>query len=396
MYNPPLCLNRYKKQSGGSDMNTTKIRHNLFTKQTASFLTGEGIEELKDTTVLVVGSGKGGYVASLQLAISNIGRLVLCDLNYSDSSNSNNEHLYTPASSNNTCSTKILNDLNPYVEVENINDLNAAILNKILFKYKNLSIFVDDEQNEVHFMINDFCIQNHIPAVHILKLGYKKVVYIYDSHNRTESIQQVIKRDVIKREKNIKSQSLKYFSGITSIVYSAAIIEVIRICITVARRNTINSLFYNNLEYESILTSRSKRELIPLNEIGVLNNAATRISSQFIDLLERQFPISIPNHPLELKTPQNYANILAIHVNHLNRSVKKVIGKTTSELIISRVIREAFILLQYTDWSISDISFGLGFEYPSYFGNLFKRHTGLTPSSIRDKAVDYAEEHSIV
>lgn len=112
-------------------------------------------------------------------------------------------------------------------------------------------------------------------------------------------------------------------------------------------------------------------------------NASSRITSLFLELLERQFPIETKNQPLALKTPQDYAQSLSVHVNHLNRSVKEVTGKPTTAHITERVINEAKALLQHTDWSISDIGYSLGFEYPSYFNNYFKRLTGTVPKSLR-------------
>jgi AraC family transcriptional activator of pobA len=52
--------------------------------------------------------------------------------------------------------------------------------------------------------------------------------------------------------------------------------------------------------------------------------------------------------------------------------------------IAERVITEAKALLRHTDWSINDIAYALGFEYPSYFNNFFKKHTGTNPKSIRE------------
>ncbi|OXA91229.1 helix-turn-helix domain-containing protein [Flavobacterium hercynium] len=112
-------------------------------------------------------------------------------------------------------------------------------------------------------------------------------------------------------------------------------------------------------------------------------NASSRITSLFLELLERQFPIETKNEPLALKTPQDYAQSLSVHVNHLNRSVKEVTGKPTTAHITERVISEAKALLQHTDWSIADIGYSLGFEYPSYFNNYFKRLTGTIPKSLR-------------
>ena len=116
-------------------------------------------------------------------------------------------------------------------------------------------------------------------------------------------------------------------------------------------------------------------------------NAASRITQVFLELLERQFPIERVDKPLCLKTPQDFANNLAVHVNHLNRSVKEITGKPTSKHISTRIVTEAKALLMHTDWTIAEVAYALGFEYPSYFNNYFKRVTGRIPSSIRTEMV---------
>lgn len=116
-------------------------------------------------------------------------------------------------------------------------------------------------------------------------------------------------------------------------------------------------------------------------------NAAIRITNLFLDLLERQFPIDSAAAPLRLRTAQDFAGSLSVHVNYLNRAVKKVTGKPTSVHIADRIAAEAKALLRYTDWSVADIAYGLGFEYPTYFNNYFKRVTGSTPNSLRKKKV---------
>ena len=112
-------------------------------------------------------------------------------------------------------------------------------------------------------------------------------------------------------------------------------------------------------------------------------NAASRIASLFLELLERQFPIESPDKPLTLRTAQDYALRLSVHVNHLNRVVKEVTGRPTTAHIADRVIGEAKALLQHTDWSIADIAYGLGYDYPTYFNNFFKKMTGASPKSFR-------------
>ena len=125
----------------------------------------------------------------------------------------------------------------------------------------------------------------------------------------------------------------------------------------------------------------------PSQNASPFKNAATRITHLFMDLLEMQFPIERSSEPLRLRTVQHFAASLAVHINYLNRSVKEVTGKSTSVHIAERIIAEAKALLQYTDWSVADIAYALGFEYPTYFNNYFKRITGTTPRSVRYQKV---------
>lgn len=112
-------------------------------------------------------------------------------------------------------------------------------------------------------------------------------------------------------------------------------------------------------------------------------NAATRITWLFMELLEKQFPIETTDDPLRLRTAQDFAENLSVHVNYLNRSVKEVTGKPISVHIAERIAAEAKALLQHTNWSVAEIAYGLGFEYPSYFNNYFKRVTSITPNAFR-------------
>lgn len=116
-------------------------------------------------------------------------------------------------------------------------------------------------------------------------------------------------------------------------------------------------------------------------------NGATRLTQLFLDLLERQFPIESPVSPLRFRTPQDFAEALSVHVNYLNRSVKESTGKPTSVHLAERITAEAKALLQHTDWSVADIAYSLGFEYPTYFHNYFKRITGFTPNLLRTRKV---------
>ena len=125
------------------------------------------------------------------------------------------------------------------------------------------------------------------------------------------------------------------------------------------------------------------QKLQPATALYPTHNASARVSSLFIELLERQFPIESPHQQLNLRTAKDYANRLSVHVNHLNKVLKENTGKTTTELIIGRIIQEAKILLKQTDWNISEIAYCLGFDEVAHFSNFFKKKTSFAPLAFR-------------
>jgi AraC family transcriptional activator of pobA len=112
-------------------------------------------------------------------------------------------------------------------------------------------------------------------------------------------------------------------------------------------------------------------------------NANSRITSVFTELLERQFPIESPSQRFSLRSANDFAEQLSVHVNHLNRAIRETTGKTTTAHISERIANEAIALLRHTNWNISEISYSLGFEEPAHFNNFFKKQTSQTPGSYR-------------
>jgi len=125
------------------------------------------------------------------------------------------------------------------------------------------------------------------------------------------------------------------------------------------------------------------QKLQPMLALSTTQNASERISSLFIELLERQFPLESLNQKLNLRSPKDYADRLAVHVNHLNKVLKEVTGNTTTQLISSRVTQEAKILLKQTNWNIAEIAYTLGFDDLAHFSNFFKKQTSFTPATFR-------------
>lgn len=140
-------------------------------------------------------------------------------------------------------------------------------------------------------------------------------------------------------------------------------------------RNYINLMIHEALKLQ------------PSENFDQHKNALSRVTSVFLELLERQFPIETADRPLVLNTARDYAGAMAIHINYLNRAVKETTGKSTTTHIAERILREARALLQHTTWNIAEIAYALGFDYPTYFNNFFKKRTGTNPTAFREALV---------
>ena len=113
-------------------------------------------------------------------------------------------------------------------------------------------------------------------------------------------------------------------------------------------------------------------------------NASRRISTIFLELLERQFPVDENHQKINLRSASDFAEQLNVHVNHLNRALKETTNKTTSQIITGRVLQESKILLKHSKWNVSEIAYALGFAEVTHFNNFFKKHVQLSPLKYRN------------
>jgi AraC-like DNA-binding protein/mannose-6-phosphate isomerase-like protein (cupin superfamily) len=85
------------------------------------------------------------------------------------------------------------------------------------------------------------------------------------------------------------------------------------------------------------------------------------------------------------KLVADYASLLHISPNHLNKIVKQITGKSPTKWIDEVLILEAKILLYQTDFTISEIAEEIGISDQSYFSRLFKKYEGLSPIEFRKR-----------
>jgi AraC family transcriptional activator of pobA len=101
--------------------------------------------------------------------------------------------------------------------------------------------------------------------------------------------------------------------------------------------------------------------------------------------LVRSFLKQIEEHFLVWKTLAPYARALGISANHLNDVVSAETGHPAGEHIRLRTMLDAKRLLLYSELSVGEIGYGLGFKDPSYFGRFFRRYEKCTPADFRSQ-----------
>lgn len=78
-----------------------------------------------------------------------------------------------------------------------------------------------------------------------------------------------------------------------------------------------------------------------------------------------------------------YASQLNISAKYLNECVQEVLNISSKSIIIEQLLIRARHALKFTNRTIKEISYDLGFSTPDYFSYFFKTQTGTNPSALR-------------
>jgi AraC family transcriptional regulator, transcriptional activator of pobA len=116
---------------------------------------------------------------------------------------------------------------------------------------------------------------------------------------------------------------------------------------------------------------RIKRTLMP-NE----KNSEWFIKfGKFKNLVEKYFS--------ETRNAKDYAGMMDISYNHLNKITKSITGNTAKVFIDHFLILEIKRQLAVSDISIKELTYELGFDEPTNFVKYFKKRTHLSPSQFK-------------
>jgi AraC-like DNA-binding protein len=97
----------------------------------------------------------------------------------------------------------------------------------------------------------------------------------------------------------------------------------------------------------------------------------------FLSILEENY-----QRPLGVEF---YAEKLFMTVRNLNRICQATLEQSVSEIIETRKLIEAKNQLLTTKKTIAEIGYDLGYNEKSYFTNVFKKKSGITPTEFREE-----------
>ncbi len=126
--------------------------------------------------------------------------------------------------------------------------------------------------------------------------------------------------------------------------------------------------------FNTILTELQLQKSIEIKEEF---SAATKITRTFFELVKKNIYKSV--------NLAQYAEMLNISPNHLNKCVKQHTGESAQAYIDRLKLIEIKYQLYQTELSISCIADKLGFYDISYFSRFFKKHEGMSPREFRKK-----------
>jgi AraC-like DNA-binding protein len=96
---------------------------------------------------------------------------------------------------------------------------------------------------------------------------------------------------------------------------------------------------------------------------------------KFSQLVEKNFRV--------MHSVTEYADILGITAKTLTKRISKYSIISPIEIIKNRVILEAKRLLLFTDLSVKEIAYSLGYDDPAYFNRLFSKSESMPPAEYR-------------
>lgn len=105
-----------------------------------------------------------------------------------------------------------------------------------------------------------------------------------------------------------------------------------------------------------------------------------------------EFKLIVETHLTEQPSVNAIAEKLSLTTNSLYRIVKEYSGVSPKDFFTSRLMIEAQRKLHYSNLSVKELAYELGFNDPDYFSRLFKKCTGKNVSEVLETRQDLSRE----
>jgi len=113
-----------------------------------------------------------------------------------------------------------------------------------------------------------------------------------------------------------------------------------------------------------------------------------RLTDDKLDVV-RRYNVLVENHYRKQHYVQFYADQLHKSSKTLANLFALYNRKSPLVIVQERIVLEAKRLLIYTEKSIKEIAYYLGFEDTAYFSNFFKKHTSYSPQDFRNTHISF-------
>lgn len=149
----------------------------------------------------------------------------------------------------------------------------------------------------------------------------------------------------------------------------------------------LKPLFENLIEESNKNDKLSEKTIVQgisymLLQLKRLSNQIPQ-SKEIIPKTILEFSKLVSDKICENLSVNEYASKLNLTVDKLNEICKENYGQSPKTIILEKKITEAKRLLYFTDLSVKEIAFRLGFEDSSYFSRIFKQKTNLSPTEFK-------------
>lgn len=229
----------------------------------------------------------------------------------------------------------------------------------------------------------------------LLYITKGKGTFIYS--NREVPIKEhdliIINPNIEHTEKSDPDYPLEYIAlGIQGLAFSSPDDPVLQVTFFNYKHEQKVYLSYLNELVEEVESQKEDYELVIQNILEILllkmmRKKAFNLEKTSNEKISKDVAFIknyIKQHFREEINLDTLAEVGHINKYYLAHSFKKAFGVSPIEYLIKTRIRESKILLETTNYPISNISTITGFSSQSFFSQSFKRETNLSPSQYRN------------